>query len=146
MRKKIVLALVLSAALAVLFLAGCGSGASDENYREGLPAWADEAAVTGQAQEIIDLVNARDFDEVAARWDDENATAEKLEQGLGGALDQFGAFVGFADAKYGQSEPGGRSAVTVIQRADYENQKAQFNVSFYEDGSLAGLYVYKVEG
>ena len=91
-------------------------------------------------------MNARDFDEVAARWDDENATAEKLEQGLGGALDQFGAFEGFTDVKYGQSEPAGRSAVTVIQRADYENQKAQFNVSFYEDGSLAGLYVYKVEG
>ena len=48
--------------------------------------------------------------------------------------------------RYGQSEPGGRSAATVVQRADYEQQKAQFNVSFYEDGSLAGLYVYKVEG
>ena len=108
--------------------------------------WQDVSAVTAQAREVIDLVNARDFDEVAARWDDKNATAEKLEQGLGGALDQFGAFEGFTDVKYGQSEPAGRSAVTVIQRADYENQKAQFNVSFYEDGSLAGLYVYKVEG
>ena len=115
MKKRMLAAAVLVAALAVLCLAGCGSSASDENYREGLPAWADEAA-------------------------------EKLEQGLGGALDQFGAFEGFTDVKYGQSAPAGRSAVTVIQRADYENQKAQFNVSFYEDGSLAGLYVYKVEG
>ena len=146
MKKRMLAAAVLVAALAVLCLAGCGSSASDENYREGLPAWADEAAVTAQAREVIDLVNARDFDEVAARWDDKNATAEKLEQGLGGALDQFGAFEGFTDVKYGQSEPAGRSAVTVIQRADYENQKAQFNVSFYEDGSLAGLYVHKVEG
>ena len=92
MKKRMLAAAVLVAALAVLCLAGCGSSASDENYREGLPAWADEAAVTAQAREVIDLVNARDFDEVAARWDDKNATAEKLEQGLGGALDQFGAF------------------------------------------------------
>ena len=141
MKKRMLAAAALMAALAVLCLAGCGSSASDENYREGLPAWADEAAVTEQAREIIELVNARDFDEVAARWDD-----GKLEQGLGGALDQFGSFEGFADVRYGQSEPGGRSAATVVQRADYENQKAQFNVSFYEDGSLAGLYVYKVEG
>ena len=146
MKKRMLAAAALMAALAVLCLAGCGSSASDENYREGLPAWADEAAVTEQAREIIELVNARDFDEVAARWDDGNATAEKLEQGLGGALDQFGSFEGFADGRYGQSEPGGRSAATVVQRADYEQQKAQFNVSFYEDGSLAGLYVYKVEG
>ena len=146
MKKRMLAAAALMAALAVLCLAGCGSSASDENYREGLPAWADEAAVTEQARAVNALVNAREFDEVAARWDDGNATAEKLEQGLGGALDQFGSFEGFADVRYGQSEPGGRSAATVVQRADYENQKAQFNVSFYEDGSLAGLYVYKVEG
>ena len=91
MKKRMLAAAALMAALAVLCLAGCGSSASDENYREGLPAWADEAAVTEQAREIIELVNARDFDEVAARWDDGNATAEKLEQGLGGALDQFGS-------------------------------------------------------
>ena len=150
MRKRLLIVALLAAVTLMLGLAGCGSGDTEgreaQQDVEGLPAWADEAAVTAQAREVIDLVNARDFDEVAARWDDKNATAEKLEQGLGGALDQFGAFEGFTDVKYGQSEPAGRSAVTVIQRADYENQKAQFNVSFYEDGSLAGLYVYKVEG
>ncbi|MBC2890430.1 DUF3887 domain-containing protein [Gordonibacter massiliensis (ex Traore et al. 2017)] len=145
MRKRMLAAVVLVAALAMLGLASCGSSSSDENFQEGLPAWADEAAITEQAREIVDLVNARDFGEVAARWDDENVSAEKLEQSLGAALDQFGAFEGFADAKYGQSEPDGRSAATVIQRVDYEKQKAQFNVSFYEDGSLAGLYVYRLQ-
>ena len=150
MRKRLLIVALLAAVTLMLGLAGCGSGDTEgreaQQDVEGLPAWADEAAVTEQAREVIELVNARDFDEVAARWDDGNAIAEKLEQGLGGALDQFGAFEGFTDVKYGQSEPAGRSAVTVIQRADYENQKAQYNVSFYEDGSLAGLYVYKVEG
>ena len=40
MKKRMLAAAVLVAALAVLCLAGCGSSASDENYREGLPAWA----------------------------------------------------------------------------------------------------------
>ena len=55
MKKRMLAAAALMAALAVLCLAGCGSSASDENYREGLPAWADEAAVTEQAREIIEL-------------------------------------------------------------------------------------------
>lgn len=38
MKKRMLAAAVLVAALAVLCLAGCGSSASDENYREGLPA------------------------------------------------------------------------------------------------------------
>ncbi|RDB61801.1 hypothetical protein C1878_10370 [Gordonibacter sp. 28C] len=145
MRKRMLAAAMLLAALAMLCLAGCGSSSSDENFQEGLPAWADEAAITAQAREVVDLVNERAFDELAARWDDPNVNAEKLEQGLAPALDQFGAFKDFADVKYGQSESGDRSAATVIQRADFENGKAQFNVSFYEDGSLAGLYVYKVD-
>ena len=86
MKKRMLAAAVLVAALAVLCLAGCGSSASDENYREGLPAWADEAAVTAQAREVIDLVNARDFDEVAAQMCIRDRSLEDMEKGAGAPL------------------------------------------------------------
>ncbi len=64
MKKRMLAAAALMAALAVLCLAGCGSSASDENYREGLPAWADEAAVTEQAVEGRRVVGRGDHQNV----------------------------------------------------------------------------------
>ena len=66
MKKRMLAAAALMAALAVLCLAGCGSSASDENYREGLPAWADEAAVTEQAREVIDTTGGEYYAEMLA--------------------------------------------------------------------------------
>ena len=56
MKKRMLAAAVLVAALAVLCLAGCGSSASDENYREGLPAWADEAALEAYIETLYPSV------------------------------------------------------------------------------------------
>ena len=56
MKKRMQVAAVLVVALAVLCLAGCGSSASDENYREGLPAWADEAALEAYIETLYPSV------------------------------------------------------------------------------------------
>ncbi len=95
-------------------LAGCSGGGS--GLSEGVPEWADEAAVVQDAQAVIEDFSARDYAAVAAKGQTVGLTADQLQ----GAGAEF---------------------VTVVQMADYENGTAQYTISFYEDGSLAGFYV-----
>lgn len=143
MKKKVLVAAMLATAVLALALAGCGTPVSevDKSVKEGLPAWADEAAVTAQAFEVIEDVNARDFKAVAERWNDAAITAEKLEQSIGAGLDKLGAFKGYGDVSFLQGDADGRSYATVVQVVEYENAEDPVRVSFYEDGSMAGFFM-----
>ena len=140
MRKMLAFAVMAMFTLALCaFLAGCSGGSG---LSEGVPEWADEAAVVQDAQAVIEDFSARDYDSVAAKGQTVGLTADQL-QGAGDAvLDALGALSGFGDSACMTGADGaGAEFVTVVQMADYENGTAQYTISFYEDGSLAGFYV-----
>ena len=143
-RTAAVLAATAALALACVLTSGCSQ--ADQQVQKGLPEWTDEAAVTAQAHEVVDEFNARDYGALAARYQDEAVTADQLQQNLATTQDEYGALVAYGDASFLQGESLGRSYATVIQKADYEGGAAEFRISFFEDGSLAGFYFLKADG
>ena len=64
MRKMLAFAVMATFTLALCAcLAGCSGGSG---LSEGVPEWADEAAVVQDAQAVIEDFSARDYDSVAA--------------------------------------------------------------------------------
>ena len=141
MKKRMLAAAVLVAALAVLCLAGCGSSASDENYREGLPAWADEAAVTEQARDAIDLFVARDYDGLAALFGEPAPAASDFEKAARAAED-VGGFESYGDVSFAHYDGGADGvAAIVVQQAHCENDDLVYSVGIAEDGRLVGFRI-----
>ncbi len=135
------LGILVIIALAISFLSGCSE--ADEPVEEGLPHWISEDQIVSQMEEVVDDFNARDYEAISALFADESVTAEDLESSLSTVQDEYGSFVSYGDAVFLQGESRGRSYATVIQDAVYENGTAEFRISFFEDGSLAGFYFLK---
>ncbi len=139
MRKKAAVAAAAFALALCALLAGCSGGSGLD---AGLPEWADEAAVTQEVQAIIEDFSARDYEAAAAKGQAIGLTADQLQGAGDTILDSLGALTGFADVAYANAEDAsGNAYAVVIQIAEYENGSAQYTVSLYEDGSLAGFYV-----
>lgn len=106
-----------------------------------LPGWAEAGAVQAQAREVIGLMNAGDYEGVAARCTDPNATAELFRQG-GATVTAMGGFQGYGGAVYAAGMlPDGRQYAMVYQVADYEYGKLTYTVNLLEDGSVTGFFV-----
>ena len=137
----VALAVLAAAGLAVLLLAGCSK--SDPAPQSGLPSWADQAAVTAQAREVVEEAVARDWPALAERFADGGVTPEQLDKSLSETFDSLGGMQEYADATYLQGESKGRSYATILQDVKFQNGEGEFRISFFEDGSLAGFYFVK---
>ena len=145
MRKRLVLVALLAAVTLMLGLVGCSSGdaagGKAQEDVEGLPVWADEAAVTEQARDAIDLFVARDYDGLAALFGEPAPAASDFEKaaraaGDGGGFASYGAgsvahYAGGADGV----------AAIVVQQAHCENDDLVYSVGIAEDGRLVGFRI-----
>lgn len=115
-RGRLAVALTLAAALlACALLTACSQ--PDAQVEKGLPSWATEEGVTVWAHEVVAEFNARDYEALAARYQDAGVTAEQLSQNLSAAQDEYGAFVEYGDKTFLHGESKGRSYATVIEQA-----------------------------
>ncbi len=131
-RTRLALIVLLSLLLALPLL-GCG-GAS-------LPEWANEEELTAGAQEVIDLVNVRQFDEVADMFSTGTLTSDALEASLSDLLDSLGGFKDYGAYRCDAVTENGTEFVRVFQVSNYENQSVTFTVVFDEAGALSGLWI-----
>lgn len=140
LKRILLVASTAAFALAVCaILAGCGGGSA---LNDGLPEWADEAAITQETQAVVEDFSARDYAAVAAKAGDIGLTADQLQSAGDTLLDGLGEFSGFGDVAFLNGDDGsGNIYATVIQVANYANGSAQYTIGFYEDGSLAGFFV-----
>ena len=145
MRKRLLLVAMLAAAVLALCLAGCSSGGAADREApkdvEGLPAWADEAAVTAQARDAIDLFVAGDYEGLAALFGDPVPAASDFEKAARAAQD-IGAFESYGDVSFAHYD-GGASGVAalVVQLAHCENDDLVYSVGIAEDGKLVGFRI-----
>ena len=128
-------AICLLSLILVLPLFGCGGGGM------GLPGWADKEQLTQQAREVIELVNAREFDEVAGMFPSGVLTGEQLEASLSDLLDGFGAFKSFGAHRLETVIENGVVYVRVLQVVNYQNQSVTYRVIFEEGGILSGFWL-----
>lgn len=140
LRKILMTASVAAFALAICaMLVGCGGGSA---LNDGLPEWADEAAIVQETQTVVEDFNARDYAAIAAKAEGIGLTADQLQSAGDAMLDNLGEFSDFGDVAFLNGDDGsGNIYATVIQIANYSNGNAQYTISFYEDGSLAGFFV-----
>lgn len=137
MKKKLISALLVFAALAAL-LTGCASNKLSDDY--------DEEEVKTKAEEVVALANARDYAAIVALIPEDlqaMLSAEDLETAWDEKLTACGEFSKFSkEVILGQTikETGEELAVAVLV-ADYENDKAQFTLSFNKDMALVGCYM-----
>ncbi|CAK7044326.1 MAG: hypothetical protein MEEGG_00719 [Eggerthella lenta] len=61
-------------------------------------------------------------------------------QNLSAARDEYGAFVEYGDKTFLHGESRVARMQPLSSKASYENGSAEFRISFFEDGSLAGFY------
>lgn len=143
MRKRLLVVALLAAVTLMFGLAGCGSGDTEgreaQEDVEGLPAWADEAAVTAQARDAIDLFVAGDYEGLASLFGDPAPAASDFEKAARAAED-VGGFESYGDvsfANYDGSADG--MAAIVVQQAHCENDDLVYSVGIAEDGRLVGF-------
>lgn len=135
-KKGFSILLVLLTLAAVL--TGCASNKLSDDY--------DEDEVKAKAEEVVNLVNARDYEAVIELIPEElraELTVEGLKTAWDERLTECGEFSKFSkEVILGQTmkDTGEELAVAVIV-ADYENDKAQFTLSFNKDMALVGCYM-----
>lgn len=119
-------------------LTGCASNKLSDDY--------EEEEVKAKAEEVIALANAKDYEAITALVPEElqaMVSAKDLEAAWDEKLTACGEFTKFSkEIILGQAvkETGEDLAVAVIV-ADYENDKAQFTLSFNKDLALVGYYM-----
>ena len=132
-----------------LFLIGCLvlvfalTGCS----KSELPAGMEQAAVEEKGKEIIELINAGNYQGVMEQANEElkaAVTAQELETALAETMNKLGAmteYVKFVTGGADSKEAGAQYGVTMIT-VKYEEGKARFTLSFDMDMKLAGIYVH----
>ena len=145
MRKRILLAAVMAAAVLVLGLAGCSSQSEpskeDQESIQGLPAWADEGAITEQARSAIDLFTAGDYEGLVALFGDPKPDVSAFKKAAE-TIDGVGDFGLYGEVSYGhfETESDGTAAI-VTQLAQCRNGQLIYSVGLAENGKLVGFHV-----
>lgn len=132
-----------AAAFLVLAAAGCTpEPTGNAGLQNGLPDWADADELVEQTRSLIELYSGRNFEGVAQACPALGLTAEDYASTGDKAIDQLGSLEGYGDHAFMQgADQTGRAYAVVVQIADYANGKAQYTVSFYEDGTVCGFYI-----
>lgn len=130
------LGVLLACLLIMSVLAACGS--------KPLPEGFVEEEVLSEAENVVALLSARDYEGVTALFSPAMAEldAAKLETSVGPSLDALGAF----DRIKSKSTTGGRNDTvgnyaTAVLVCEYEKGNATYTISIDEDGKICGLYM-----
>jgi len=106
----------------------------------------DEKVVTERAKEIVEMINAQDFDNVNAeiRTDlQDRLTSNQLKDAIGAKLIEAGAFIEFPSiTTLGQkSKTSGEDYATVVLVGKYEKSPLVFTITMDSNLDIVGLYV-----
>jgi len=106
----------------------------------------DEKVVTERAKEIVEMINAQDFDNVNAeiRTDlQDRLTSNQLKDAIGAKLIEAGAFIEFPSiTTLGQkSKTSGEDYATVVLVGKYEKNTLVFTITMDSNLDIVGLYV-----
>lgn len=131
--------LIMLISIMALMLAGCGESAKlSEDF--------DESTVESSAKNVIELLNAKDYDGAVQTFNDEMKTAlpaETLEKSVSGVIEAAGSFDEFGSCSViGQKADNSDEdmAVAVIA-AKYSKSSVTYTISFDKDMQVAGLYL-----
>lgn len=106
----------------------------------------DESVVTERAKEVVEMINAQDYEKVNAEIRDDlqdQLTADKLKDALGAKLVEAGTFIEYQSiATLGQkSKTSGEDYATVVLVGKYEQSTVVFTISMDSNLDIVGLYV-----
>jgi len=106
----------------------------------------DENIVTERAKEVVEMINAQDFDNVNAeiRADlQDRLTSNQLKDAIGAKLVESGAFIEFPSiTTLGQkSKTSGEDYATVVLVGKYEKNTLVFTITMDSNLDIVGLYV-----
>ena len=132
------------AALGVLLLIGGITGCSRS---QELPDDFDENEVKMAAEEVIDLVNAGEYEKLAEeKWNAQLKTAlpaEKMSAEIQPVIEELGAFESFENEAVagGEDKDTEQEFAVVVVKAKYEERKVQFTISFDKNMKTAGFFI-----
>jgi hypothetical protein len=119
-------------------LSACTSGKLADIY--------DETIVTERAKEVVEMINAQDYDKVNAEIRDDlqdQLTSNRLKDAIGAKLVEAGAFIEYPSiTTLGQkSKTSGEDYATVVLVGKYEKSTIVFSISMDSNLDIVGLYV-----
>lgn len=132
------------AALGVLLLIGGITGCSRS---QELPDDFDENEVKKAAEEVIDLVNAGEYEKLTEeKWNAQLKTAlpaEKMSEEIQPVIEELGAFQSFENEAVagGEDKDTEQEFAVVVVKAKYEERKVQFTISFDKNMKTAGFFI-----
>lgn len=128
----------------ILLIGLVTAGCSDSQKLSGK---FDESEVKKEAREVIELVNAGDYQKLSdEKWSTvlkSTLPAEDIESGVKPVVDELGAFKSFEkDAVTGSKDKDTDQEYAVcVVKVKYEKRNAQYTISFDEDMKVAGFFV-----
>lgn len=104
----------------------------------------DEEAVKAAAEQVVELLNAEDYEGLQAMTVEEGKsvmTAEKLQEAKeqSGLDSDWGEFVEVKEIKTGEVSQRGVNAALVQLVAQYENQEITYMIAFDKDMNVASF-------
>lgn len=131
---------VIGVALLIGSISGCAKSQKlSEDY--------DENEVKKAAEEVIDLVNAGEYDKLAEeKWNAQLKAAlpaETMVSEVQPVVEELGAFKSFGNEAVAGSEDKDTEqefAVAVV-KAQYEERKAQYTITFDKKMKVAGFFI-----
>lgn len=135
MRRKI--GLILTIILILGVLSACGSNELPEGFVE--------EELVGQAQNVVALMSAGDYEGTAAMFSPamaEQLDAAALESAVGEKLNELGEFDSFTSTSIsgGSDKKIGDFGVVVLV-CKYQNGNAKYTISIDENDQICGLYL-----
>lgn len=129
--------ILVSIMIIIALLTACGA--------QELPEGFSEEEVINQAEYVVSLLSAKDYEGVAALFAPvmaEGLDAEGLENAVGEQIDKLGGFVRVSSSNIG----GGNDKTigdygVVVLVCDYENGKATYTISIDSNNQVCGLYM-----
>ena len=102
----------------------------------------DEDAAVKRAQELIEIINKKDYQAVYESLPDNIKsliTAEQLRDDCDPLLSSSGAFVGYEKAKTTGITQNGVNYIVVVVPCEYYNAKRTFTITYTTDLAIAAL-------
>lgn len=133
----IVLAVIAALALAAWWFL-------PQQHSAGQSIGLDEQTIVAQAEDVIEVLNADDFDEFAAIATETMATPESEESLMEARTlisPDWGEFKSFSNAYCAEVVQAGQTLQIVEIGAQYENVSVTYTIVFNENMEVAGLFM-----
>lgn len=137
MKKRITKTMKTALLLAALAaITACSPATVPEGY--------DEAAVITQAENIVTLLSAGDYESVQASFREDLAgqlSAAQLEAAVQPEMERVGALVEFTQKEAASTKVEDTEYALVVIVAKHENSQATYTITMDQAGKLLGLYM-----